>query len=230
VGKHKSTYHRETLRASTDVPNVTFDELVKMYTVLRSGLRYWYGATEGAVYYSKVDFFAPAPYGTGTGDCNTACNGSQCDICFENAPTASGACARPGAWSSYFTMYIDRGSWAEPGDLGARVLAHEMGHCRALVTQPTIARGFHLPDENTHGGPAWCGHSIMGDHTSSTYNMCTILNHARNGGSPAPVPNDGSNWDWLQARGAVDFWYLETPDNYSYGDHDFYPEFTVTFR
>lgn len=196
--------------------NVSLADRFQVATTMTQALRFVYGLTEGQV------AFAPCDVWNNTGTGCTNCSGSPCDVCFEynpngTTPASAGLCPDP-ASGTHVNIPLSSGYWTSP-----RGVAHELAH-QYLCTQDEYDP---LGCNATAGLCNWhCGHSVMANPFSGQNNFCFKSSgiptaHERDP-SPGWVPqNTMSAWDSAYLSGRVVWSPTDTPDNFSYVNHDF---------
>jgi hypothetical protein len=178
-------------------PAVSSDKLTGIGNYVKVAARYFYGYTEGEHVVTQIDIY-------NSGCSAGSCGGSNCDICYHS--DAFGR-ANSGLCGGQIHVYQDTND---------RVAAHELGHLK-----------FCAGDEyyDSPGPPLTqldqCGHTVMADPLMDNNNMCTELDHNKDGSPAATSSPLISSWGQAFAAGKAVTYSNETYDNYPYHQFDF---------
>lgn len=179
--------------AITDAPSLTAVGLN-----MREAARYFYGYTEGEQMVTQIDVYNNGSCAAGS------CGGSNCDICYhstESGRPSSGLCA------GQIQLFLGNNTV---------LAAHELGHLK-------FCAGDEYVDSTTTPITQLerCGHTVMADPGQDNFNLCTYLDHNRDGtpGTAASTLTPG----WTQAAAAGKALHTEdvTFDNHPYHLFDF---------
>ncbi len=153
----------------------TAAEMDKIELMVRNGMRFFFGMTEGKVQVRNIDLYNNVGWDL------FACGGAFCHVAVDG-DTGRAYCDPSGTAVVFKEEWKSLSSTGNFEWLGGQVVAHEWGHC-------LLGLGDEYKD---HGGPKdACLHgddlcnSAMSDQ-SKNFNLCNSLDHARDpGGSPS---------------------------------------------
>ena len=178
-------------------PAVSSDRLAGIGAYVRTAARYFYGYTEGEQLVTQIDVYNNA--------CNAgSCGGANCDICYHSAEFGR---ANSGLCSGQIHLYQDTND---------RVAAHELGHLKFCVGDEYFDSPGPPPTQLEQ-----CGHTVMADPLLDNNNMCTELDHNRDGSPSASSSPLSSGWAQAFAVGKAVTYTNETYDNFAYHQFDF---------
>jgi hypothetical protein len=179
-------------------PPVSSTLLTALGSQFRESARFFYGYTEGEQMVTQIDVY-------NNGSCNAgSCGGGNCDICYHSAEFGR---ANSGLCGGQINLYQDTNT---------RIAAHELGHLKFCVGDEYVDSPGPPPTQLEK-----CGHTVMADPLGSNQNMCTELDHNRDGTPGAGSSPLSSGWAQAFAVGKAVTYSNETYDNYSYHQFDF---------
>jgi hypothetical protein len=196
-GIHRPTGH-VPLRVGVTPAITSAPVLTTLGLNLRESSRYFYGFTEGEQMVTQIDLYNNGSCAAGS------CGGSNCDICYHSAEYGR---ANSGLCGGQINLWLDSTNLTT---------AHELGHLKFCAGDEYVDDPGPPPTQLEK-----CGHTVMANITSDNFNLCTYLDHNRDGtpGTPPSALTPG----WTQAFNAGKALNNEnlTFDNHPYHVHDF---------
>lgn len=208
-----------TLRVGVNF-QATGTQLTAYSTVVRDGIRRFFGATEGQVLASDCRIW------NNTGSACQDCGGQKCDICFTQSAERSNNTGPMCKEANQVKINTD--CWDD-----SHCIAHELGHYLTCIQDE------YGPQDctSTTTCEVYCGHSMMAltkesgqdnlcvKHTGVPGGFTDHLSDPEPGATTLPCPPGvvctPSSWDFAVNNGRAFSEPESTPDNYDYVDHDF---------